>query len=36
MFVHPDSKRELEKCEMTDEPRTLVDEGMKSVMGVLK
>jgi hypothetical protein len=29
VLVHPDSKVELEKCEMTDEPRVSVYEGMK-------
>jgi hypothetical protein len=30
MLLYPDSKAELEKCEMTGKRKTLVHEGMKS------
>jgi hypothetical protein len=34
IFLHPDSKVELEKCEITDDPRMSVCEGVKSETAV--
>jgi hypothetical protein len=36
LLAHSNSKVELEKCEIKDEPRTLVEEGMKSGATVSK